>query len=398
MPKITKRLTHLKAQAITTPGMHADGDGLYLRVDQAGGRSWVLIFFLHGRRREMGLGSISRPLADARRAAGEARSMVADGIDPIAARREVRRPVTSTTFEKVASGLLDELEKGWKSPKQRPQWEASLTQHAAKIWKADVSAVDTEMVLEALRPIWSTKRETAQRLRGRIERVLSAAKVQGHRSGENPARWDDHLSELLSREKQTKGHFAAMPYKDLPAFVSLLKTKSSASAKALLFTILAAGRSGEGRGAAWSEINGTVWVIPAQRMKAKEEHRVPLTPDMEDILNQTPRDLRTGLIFPGPTGAVLSDVSVTKVIRLAGISDATVHGFRSTFRDWAGDCTNFARETIEEALAHRVGDATEQAYRRSRSFEKRRLLMTAWADFCMGRAGQVVPFNARENG
>lgn len=324
--------------------------------------------------------------------------MVADGIDPIAARREARRPVTSITFEKVASGLLDELEKGWKSPKQRPQWEASLTQHAPKIWKADVSAIDTEMVLEALKPIWSTKRETAQRLRGRIERVLSAAKVQGHRSGENPARWDDHLSELLSREKQAKGHFAAMPYKDLPAFVSLLKTKSSASAKALLFTILAAGRSGEGRGAAWSEISGSVWTVPAERMKAKEEHKVPITPDMEDILNRTPRDLRNGLIFPGPTGAVLSDVSVTKVIRLAGIPDATVHGFRSTFRDWAGDCTNFARETIEEALAHRVGDATEQAYRRSRSFEKRRLLMTAWADFCMGRAGQVVPFNARENG
>lgn len=395
MARATNRLTHLKAQALRLPGMHADGNGLYLRVDQTGARSWVLVFHLHGRRREMGLGSLaSVKLTEARQAAADARAMVAKGEDPIAARKAARGPLVRTTFAEVASDLLDDLAPGWKSPKQRPQWEASLQQHAAEIWKADVALVDTDMVLRCLRPIWTTKAETAQRVRGRIERVLAAAKVRGLRTGDNPARWDDHLQAMLSDRPRQKQHFAAMPFSEVPDLMRRLSERSSISAMALRFIILAACRSGEGRGALWSEIQGDTWVIPAERMKAKTEHRVPLTPGMRVILETIPREVREGLIFKGPTGAALSDVAVTKVLRLNGVDTATVHGFRSSFRDWAGDCTTYPRETIEEALAHKVGDGTERAYRRSTALEKRRQLMTAWDDYCAGRAGSVVAFRA----
>lgn len=230
------------------------------------------------------------------------------------------------------------------------QWEASLTQHAAAIWKADVSAVDTEMVLAALTPIWSAKAETATRVRSRIERVLDAAKARGLREGENPARWRGHLASLLPKAARNKAHFDAMAYGDVPALVTLLAGRKSVSALALRFLILTAKRSGEVRGADWSEIRGETWLIPAERMKAGKEHREPLSRAAIELLDSIPREVRSGLIFPGWNGP-LSDMTLSKVLRANKISNATVHGFRSSFRDWAGDCTHHPRELIEEALA-----------------------------------------------
>lgn len=385
MSRPTNKLTSRGALALRTPGLHSDGQGLYLRIDQAGARSWVLIFHHRGRRREMGLGSIENVgLARARELATEAREAVRRGEDPIAARRAARTPIEVQTFEKVAAVLLDELEKGWKSPKQRPQWEASLKTHAARIWRSDIAKVDTEMVLEALQPIWTLLPETAQRVRGRLERVLDAAKVRGLRSGENPARWNGHLALLLTALRPAKIHHPAMPYAEVPAFVEVLSGKIGVAAMAMRFLILTACRSGEVRGARWDEIAGDTWIIPASRMKAKKEHRVPLSAPARAILDAIPREARRELIFHGPTGAALSDTGLTKALRNNGQAEATAHGFRSSFRDWAGDCTGYQRELIEEALAHSVGNATERAYRRSTALEKRRDLMNAWGDYCTG--------------
>lgn len=384
MATTTNRLT-TRGLSTKPPGMHADGSGLYLRVDQAGGRSWVFIFFHHGRRREMGLGSLATVgLARAREKAGMARQDVEDGRDPIALRNATKAAPQGQTFEQVAGKLLDELERGWKSPKQRPQWEASLQQHAAKIWKADVATVDTEMVLSALQPIWNELPETAQRIRGRIERVLDAAKVRGLREGENPARWKGHLSALLSGGKRQKVHHAALDYSNVPALITKLESLDSVSALALRFVILTACRSGEVRGARWSEISGKIWTIPPERMKAKKEHRVPLSSAAIAVLDAIPKEARGEFIFSGGRRKPLTDVAASKALRLHCSESVTVHGFRSTFRDWAGDCTQYPRELIEEALAHQIGNAVERAYRRSDALEKRVGLMNAWADHCTG--------------
>lgn len=395
MARTTQRLTARGANALKEPGLHADGAGLYLRIDQTGARRWVWIFFRLGKRREMGLGSLTDVgLAEARAAAEVARRALADGLDPIDARKAANRPPESRLFSAVASDLMDSLEPSWRSPKQRDQWEASLKQHAAKIWKADVAEVDTAMVLEALKPIWSTKAETATRVRSRVERVLDAAKVKGLREGENPARWKGHLSALLPKAERNKGHFGAMPYESVPGLMTALSAKASISARALRFTILTAKRSGEVRGARWEEIQGDVWTIPADRMKGGKEHREPLTEEAVALLDLTPRDVRQGLIFPGWNGP-LSDMTLGKCLKINGGEGATVHGFRSSFRDWAGDCTVHPREVIEEALSHQIGNKAERAYRRRDALEKRRLLMDAWAAFCSGRVGQVVSFPNR---
>ena len=395
MARAINRLTSRGAKALREPGMHADGQGLYLRIDQTGARRWVWIYFRHGKRREMGLGSIEDvELSEARAAASKARQDLGEGLDPIDKRRADAIPPTARTFSAVANDLMDALEPSWRSPKQRGQWEASLTQHAPAIWKADVSAVDTEMVLAALTPIWSAKAETATRVRSRIERVLDAAKARGLRQGENPARWRGHLASLLPKAARNKAHFDAMPYGDVPALISLLASRKSISALALRFLILTGKRSGEVRGADWSEIKGETWVIPAERMKAGKEHREPLSQAAIALLDSIPRDVRSGLIFPGWNGP-LSDMTLSKVLRANKIPNATVHGFRSSFRDWAGDCTHHPRELIEEALAHQVGNAVERAYRRSDALEKRRGLMVAWADFCTGKTGNVTQFPKR---
>ncbi|QBX39023.1 site-specific integrase [Brevundimonas sp. S30B] len=376
------------------PGLFADGQGLYLRIDQTGSRRWVFIYYRLKKRREMGLGSAEVvKLAQARQAAEEARAALKAGADPITARRAAMAPAADHTFSGVASDLLDELEKGWRSPKQRPQWEASLKQHAPALWSADVSAIDTEAVLSALRPIWTKSPETATRIRARIERVLDAAKARGLREGENPARWRGHLDNLLSRTRRKKGHHAAMPYGDVPDFLKALATRDSISAEALRFLIFTVARSGEIRGATWEEIQGDIWVIPAERMKAEREHRVPLSPGAMAVLESVSPVLRQGLIFPGAKG-LLSDMALAMVMRKLDVNDATPHGFRSAFKDWAMDCTNFPDEVSEEALAHVVGSAVRRAYRRGEAIEKRRALMEAWSAFCLGQRGSVVAFRA----
>lgn len=387
------QLTNLTLRSLKDPGLHLDGRGLYVRIDQTGGRFWVLRFSLRGKRREMGLGSlVDVDLKEARLLADDARTLIRDGIDPIDARKAASAPPVARTFEAVASSLMDDLEKTWRSPKSRGQWEASLKQHAAAIWGADVSEVDTEMVLATLRPIWTTKHETASRIRGRIERVLDAAKVRGFRSGENPARWRGHLSVLLMRPNVEQEHHPAMAYEDVPAFVARLLERRSVSAAALRFLILTAARSGEVRGATWDEIEGDVWRIPGERMKGGKEHRVPLTSDALSCLPDTPG--RVGLIFPGLKGK-LTDMALLMAMRKMKVTDATPHGFRSAFKDWASDCTAFPDELSEQALAHAVGSAVRRAYRRGEALEKRRRLMEAWADHCAGRTGQLLPFGAR---
>lgn len=390
MAREINRLNWKQVQGLRAPGLHADGQGLYLRIDETGSRRWVLIFQYGGRRREMGLGSAeSQKLAEVRGRAEEARVMIRAGLDPIAERRRAMQPPADSRFSAVAAALMDDLSEGWRSARQRGQWEASLRQHAPRIWDADVSTIDTEMVLSTLRPIWVKKPETASRVRSRIERVLSAAKVRGLRSGENPAIWRGHLDQLLTKARRQKGHHAAMAYADVPGFVTLLRGRSSISAKALEFLIFTAARSGEVRGARWEEIEGTTWVVPADRMKAGKEHRVPLNDGAQRVLDEIHADLRQGLIFPGLKGP-LSDMALAMVMRKAGVTDATPHGFRSAFKDWAMDCTTFADEVSEEALAHNVGSAVRRAYRRGTAMEKRRLLMEAWADHCLGRSGRVI--------
>lgn len=387
------QLTNLTLRSLKEPGLHLDGRGLYVRVDQTGGRFWVLRFSLRGRRREMGLGSlVDVDLKEARQKADDARSLLRDGIDPIEARKAASTPPMARTFEAVASSLMNDLEKTWRSPKSRGQWEASLKQHAPAIWSADVSEIDTEMVLTALRPIWTAKHETASRIRGRIERVLDAAKVRGFRSGENPARWRGHLSVLLMRPNVEQEHHPAMPYEEVPAFVGRLLERRSVSASALRFLILTAARSGEVRGATWDEIEGDLWRIPGERMKGGREHRVPLT--KEALVCLPTVRTQSGIIFPGLNGK-LTDMALLMAMRKMKVTDATPHGFRSAFKDWASDCTAFPDEISEEALAHAVGSTVRRAYRRGEAMEKRRRLMEAWADHCTGKTGQLLPFGAR---
>lgn len=388
MGRQINRLIAKQIGAMREPGLFADGQGLYLRIDQTGARRWVFIFHRHKKRREMGLGSAEDvTLARARAKAEEARGALKDGKDPIEARRRDATPADERTFRAVLTSLLDSLEPGWKSPKQRPQWQASLDQHALALMGRDVAEITTDDVVSVLNPIWNKIPETASRVRGRIERVLDAAKARGLRVGENPARLRGHLSILLASSKREKGHHAAMPYGEVPAFVKALEARKSVSALALRFLILTATRSGEVRGATWDEIKGDTWIIPKERMKAGREHRVPLSKSALELLETF--TYKQGLIFPGLKGQ-LSDMALAMVIRKKGLVGATPHGFRSSFRDWAGDCTGFAREVAEQCLAHQIGDKAEQAYRRGDALEKRRQLMAAWADFVTGETGKVI--------
>lgn len=393
MARATNQLTVKAIAALREPGMHADGAGLYLKVDQTLNRRWVLIYFWHGKRREMGLGSAETvTLAAARQAAASARQMVAGGIDPIGARK--LQTGSAVTFRDFAELVIVDLTPGWKSPKTDGQWRASLDTHAGAISKRPVSDVDTEDVLLVLKPIWNTIPETASRVRARIERVLDVAKIKGLRKGENPARWRGHLQLLLAKQQRIRGHHAALSYDGVPAFIQRLRGRQAVAARALEFTILAASRTTETREATWSEIDGDVWTIPASRMKATKAHRVPITNRMREILDEmAPLKTDAGFIFPGDQRIEpLSRMAMLMLLRRMEVS-FTVHGFRSAFRDWAGDCTPYPRELIEEALAHTVGNAVERAYRRSDALAKRRQLMEAWEQFAtMPPNANVLPF------
>lgn len=377
------------------PGRHGDGGGLYLNVGPGGGRRWVFLFRWRGKLREMGLGSArSITLARARERAAEARARVAEGVNPITAKKASQ---AVPEFGEFASEVIDSLAPQWRNPKHKDQWKSTLANDAAALGRLPVDKIETEDVLGVLKPIWSSKPETASRVRGRIEKVLDAAKAKGFREGENPARWKGHLANLLpARQKLTRGHHAAMPYAELAEFSEALKRREGVSARALEFLILTAARSGEVRGACWSEIDleGKIWTVPAERMKAGKAHRVPLS-DAALALIESLRPLSGGepsaILFPGYRGKPLSDMSLTAVLRRMDIpaEKASVHGFRSSFRDWAGEATAFPREVAEAALAHAVGDAVERAYRRGDALEKRRRLMESWAHFCTSTAAEA---------
>ncbi|MGI8568135.1 MAG: tyrosine-type recombinase/integrase [Methylocella sp.] len=383
--------TRLSARTVATakPGRYGDGRGLWLVVSETGARKWVFRFTFGGRVTEMGLGNAAVSLAAARDKADEARKLVVSGINPIEARREaVRIAAGKPTFGQCADSLLEAKSSEWRNEKHRAQWRMTLVEYAKPLREMPVDQVDTEAVLGVLQPIWQAKPETASRLRGRIESVLDAARAKGHvaRNEANPARWRGHLDTLLpKRQKLTRGHHAAMAFDDVPEFIGRLRNREAMAALALEFLILTAARSGEVLGARWNEIDvdAKVWTIPATRMKAGREHRVPLSDKALAILEML-AEARTGeFVFPGQRpGKQLSIMALGMVLRRMKAEAVTVHGFRSAFRDWCGNETHFPRELAETALAHVIGDKAEQAYRRGDALEKRRALMAAWANHC----------------
>ena len=397
-------LTAKQVEKQSEPGRYGDGGGLYLQVLPSGAKTWVLRFMLNKRAREMGLGGVTTfSLAEARERARAARQLLADGIDPIEAKREdalQRRMADASviSFDKAAERYIDAHAPGWRNDKHRQQWENTLRAYASPvIGDLPVSRVDTAHVLRVLQPIWTSKAETASRLRGRIESVLDWARVQGYREGENPARWKGHLDMTLpARAKVAKvEHHAALPWREVGAFISELRGMPGTSASALEFIILTACRTSEAINAEWREfdLNAKVWTIPAERMKAGKEHVVPLSDGALRILSAM-RDLsESAFVFAGRKGAPLSNMAGLQLLKRMGRADLTVHGFRSTFRDWAGESTAHPREVIEHALAHQLKDRAEAAYQRGSLFEKRRVLMADWAVYCstVPASADVVP-------
>jgi integrase len=407
MPRKAKPLTALEVGRITAPGMHAVGTvaGLHLLVKPTGARSWILRATVGGKRRDIGLGGFPDvPLADAHRKAREAREAIEKGADPILARAQAKSALRATqaaaiTFDRAAELFLDAKGDEWRNAKHRAQWAATLNTYALpKIGAMLVADVKSADVLAVLSPIWREKTETASRLRGRIESVISYAVQAGYRpQGLNPARWKGNLDMLLPKPSKVARvvHHAALPYADMGDFMAGLKKHSGTGAAALRFAILTAARSGEVRGATWAEIDveAGVWTIPAERMKADKEHRVPLSPQALELLRELPRLDGTEFVFPASRKGQLSDMTLTAAIRRMGHA-VTAHGFRSTFRDWAVEQTAYPSEVVEMALAHAIGNKVEAAYRRGDLFEKRRRLMADWADYCdapSATAGTVHP-------
>jgi integrase len=398
---MARNINRLNARAIATKkefGRHADGGGLYLSISPNGGRRWVFLYRWHGKPTEIGLGSARDvPLARARELAGEARARLAEKINP----KGARKPAKGATFGECADRVIEAMRPNWRNPKHAAQWEMTLREYAAPLRRLPVDKITTDDVLSVLKPIWSKKHETASRVRGRIERVLDAAKAEGLRSGENPARWRGHLDQLLPKRKRLqRGHHAAMPYDDVPAFMVNLRDRGATSGEALELTILTAARTSETLLAKKTEldIERAIWTVPPDRTKAGREHRVPLSRPALKLVKRALADYPEGdFLFPGQKkGKPLSGMALEMVLRRMKVEDSTVHGFRSSFRDWASECTNFSNEVCEAALAHVIEDETEAAYRRGDLFEKRRKLMEAWAVYCAApRAGKVVAFRKR---
>jgi integrase len=408
----SKRLAPRAADTTTKPGRHADGNGLYLGVDANGARRWVFIFRWRrpgekgaGRLREMGLGpagSDKVTLSDARDAAAEARRQVIARVDPIAERKRAKEvPTFGALADEVHTTRTGRL----RHAKSVDRWTRSLKTYAKPLREVAVDLVGPDDVLAVLKPIWTAKPATAKFVRAAVEAVLDAAKARGFRSGDNPARWRGQLDQLLERptKKLSRGHHAAMPYADVQAFVAELRAREAVAARALEFIILTAARAGEAREARWSEIDlkQRLWVIPADRMKAGREHRVPLSARAVQILEEMGKAKLNEFVFPGQrrgrvvkVGAPLSTSAFDSVLDRTKRS-VTTHGFRSSFRDWVAEVSTFPGDLAEAALAHVVGDTTERAYRRGDALEKRRKLMEAWASYCEPRQGSNVRQFAR---
>ena len=388
-----KELSALVVGRIKKPGMHAVGGvpGLYLYVSDAGARSWIVRVTVHGKRREMGLGGFDDvTLAQAREKARQARQQAIEGIDPVQERKAARlrrKTETVPTFRKCATDYIDAHAAEWRNVKHAAQWASTLDTYAYPlIGEMSVADIETRHVLEVLRPIWTSKTETATRVRGRIEQVLSSAKVAGYREGENPARWRGHLDQLLPTPSKIAkvSHHPAMPIDDVPSFAKHLLSGNGIAARALLFAILTAARSGEVRGATWDEIDmdARLWVIPAERMKADREHRVPLSDQAVELLKGLPVFVGVDYVFSAPRGGQLSDMSLTACMRRQQLPYVP-HGFRSTFRDWCGERTHYPGDLAEMALAHAIKNKVEAAYRRGDMLEKRRQMMQEWANFVL---------------
>jgi integrase len=414
MGKVLPGLSAVGVSKAKKPGLYADGGGLYLQVTESRAqkgkvvKSWLFRFKLNGHARAMGLGSgTTFTLAEARERARECRKLLDAKIDPIEARNELDQLKLleiskGMTFAECAAAYIKAHRSGWRNAKHVSQWENTLATYAEPVLgPLPVQSIDTALVMKVLEPIWHEKTETASRLRGRIESILGWATVRGYRAGDNPARWRGHLDNLLpTRSKiQKVEHHAALPYSEMSDFMAKLRAQAGIAALALEFTILTAARTGESIGAKWKEfdVDAKLWTVPADRMKARKEHRIPLSPRALKLIEEL-RKVRTGeCVFPGrQAGKSMSNMAMLMLLKRMERADLTAHGFRSTFRDWAAECTSFPREVAEAALAHTLGDKVEAAYRRGDLFEKRRLLMQAWAKHCQHvEQGKVLPMARR---
>jgi integrase len=385
------KLTALRVRTLAKPGRYSDGDGLYLQVRDAAHRSWLFRYARHGKGHWLGLGAAADvTLAEARDKARECRRRLLDGLDPIEARRAAQAASVGVSFKTVALQYIAAHESTWRNPVHRAQWNSTLESYAfPHMADLPVSNVSVGSVMKVLEPIWREKPETASRLRGRIESVLDFATARGWRTGDNPARWRGHLQNLLpARAKVARvEHHAALPWAETGAFMAALTGQEGVGARALAFTILSAARTGETIGARWAEIDmeAATWLVPGERMKAGRDHRVPLSGGAMAILRavRPEQPQPEAYVFTGrgsKTG--LSNMSLSAVLRRMGKREITVHGFRSTFRDWAAESTQHPRELAEAALAHTLKDKVEAAYRRGDLFDKRRTLMNDWAAYC----------------
>jgi integrase len=380
-----------KIERLRDRGRYRDANGLYLQVTEDGVRSWVFRYELNKQRRWMGLGPLHAiNLDEARERARKARRQLLDGIDPIAARKAERaaqalEAAKAITFQQASQEYFDQHSPKWRNAKHRDQYMTTLESYVfPKIGRLSVSAIDTGLVLKCIEPIWATKTETASRVRGRIESILDWSTVRGYRTGENPARWKGHLANVLPARGQIakQEHHAALAYADIPEFIAKLRTKEGFAASALEFTILTAARTGETIGATWREIDfkAKIWTVPAGRIKGGHEHRVPLSDRAIAILKAMPREAE--FVFPGSlkAGTPLSNTALNQLLKRMGYA-VTVHGFRSTFRDWAAERTGYPNHIVEMALAHKIGNKVEAAYRRGDLIEKRARLMADWAKY-----------------
>lgn len=406
MAKLIERLNSETVAALAKPGRYHDGGGLYLIVSDTGAKSWLFRYTLHARPREMGLGSLAAfPLAAARKRAREARALKEDGKDPLEAKRASRAEKRTQrakfrSFQDEARAYIAAHRAGWKNPVHARQWDTTLETYAYPLLgKLHVADVDTDLVVKVLEPIWLSKSETGSRLRGRIEKILAYATTRKFRSGDNPARWRNHLDILLPKRGDVREvrHHPALAYSEIGGFMSDLRTRDGIAARALELTILCAVRTADTIGATWSEIDlaAKVWTLPKARTKTREL-KVPLAPAAMAVLQDLDQGGSDDFVFAIERQA-LSNGGMAAVLDRMGQGNITVHGFRSTFRDWAADCTGFPPEVSEMALAHSIGSKTEAAYRRRDLFMKRLKLMAAWAEFCAkpSTKGDVVPMQRR---
>lgn len=389
MPREINRLSARKAETEQKPGRHPDGGGLYLSISTNGGRRWVFLY-RRGKLREMGLGSARAvTLAAARKKAAAARAELAEGRDPIAGRKAALVRLNGITFGECASRYIEAHQASWKNPKHKAQWRQTIKVYAEpQIGTVPVAAIDTAAVMRCVQPIWQSKNETAARLRGRIEQILDWARVSGHREGDNPARWRGHLDKLLPRRSAVSKvrHHPALPYKDIPKFMARLMAQGGIAAESLAFTILTAARTSETTGAAHKEfhLSEALWTVPAARMKGDRLHRVPLADAAVAIVRKMARVSEIGFVFPGGRPKrPQSENAMLALLQRMGSGEITVHGFRSTFRDWASEVGTYPNEVVEMALAHAIESDTEAAYRRGDMLEKRRVLMQDWAAYCL---------------